>query len=383
MKIQKLEYRDREYNWHLEAVEFSPNLTLLVGVSGAGKTQIIRSILSLKKIANGESLNGINWDVTFLTKDNISYRWKGEFETIEGLRIKINNSEEEDKFKILYEYLSKDEKIIIERDSEKILFEGNKTPKLSPFQSIIELLNQEENISPVKEEINKIILMTNPDKTFETIWRTPISLLGKYENCSVSDIQESDLPVFIKLSLVYRYLPKSFNKIKDRFIEIFDQVEDIKIESPFTDNEIPEPFTDIFRGAAIVYLKEKGISDWISQNYLSSGMFKTLMYISELYLSPEGSVILIDEFENSLGVNCIDSVTDLILENKKVQFIITSHHPYIINNIGTKHWKIVTRQGNKVQVKEPQELGISQSRHQGFIDLINVLEEFPEEVEAE
>ncbi len=107
------------------------------------------------------------------------------------------------------------------------------------------------------------------------------------------------------------------------------------------------------------------------------------MYISELYLSPEGSIILIDEFENILGVNCLNSVTDLILENPRLQFIITSHHPYIINNIGNKYWKIVTRQGNTVKVKQPEELGISQSRHQGFIDLINILEESPEEVEAE
>lgn len=381
MKIQKLEYRDREYDLYLEPVEFSPNITLLVGVSGAGKTQIIRSILSLKKIANGDSLNGVYWDVTFLTKDNISYRWKGEFENVEVLRIRINHSEEKDNFQLISEYLYKDEQIIIQRDSEKIIFAGNRTPKLSPFQSIVELLNQEEDISPVQEEINKIIL-TNPDEAFEAIWRIPISLLARYENCSVSDIQESHLPIFMKLSLVYRYLPQTFNKIKNRFMEIFNNIEDIKIESPFTDNEIPVALADIFKGATIVYLKEKGVFDWISQNYISSGMFKTLMYISELYLSPEGSVILIDEFENSLGVNCIDSVTDLILENKGIQFIITSHHPYIINNIGTKHWKIVTRQGNKIQVKEPEDLGISKSRHQGFVDLINVLEESSEEVEA-
>lgn len=381
MKIQKLEYRDREYDLHLEPVEFSPNITLLVGVSGAGKTQIIRSILSLKKIANGGSLNGVYWDITFLTKDNISYRWKGEFENVEGLRIRINHSEEKDNFKLISEYLYKDEQIIIERDSEKIIFAGNRTPKLSPFQSIVELLNQEEDISPVQEEINKIIV-TQPSKAFEGIWQIPISLLARYENCSVSDIQESNLPIFMKLSLVYRYLPKTFNTIKDGFMEIFNNVEDIKIESPFIDNEIPVALADIFKGANIVYLKEKGVSDWILQNKISSGMFKTLMYIGELYLSPEGSVILIDEFENSLGVNCIDSVTDLILENKTVQFIITSHHPYIIKNIGTKHWKIVTLQGNKIQVKEPEYLGISKSRHQGFIDLINVLEESPEEVEA-
>jgi AAA15 family ATPase/GTPase len=104
-------------------------------------------------------------------------------------------------------------------------------------------------------------------------------------------------------------------------------------------------------------------------------MFKTLMYISQLYLSPNNSVILIDEFENSLGVNCIDSVTELILNNQNSQFIITSHHPYIINNISPAFWKIVTRQGSLVTVKNAQDFHISNSRQKAFIDLINILED--------
>jgi recombinational DNA repair ATPase RecF len=51
MKINKLEYCDLEYQWQLEAVEFSPNLNLLVGVSGAGKTRILQAIRNLKAIA--------------------------------------------------------------------------------------------------------------------------------------------------------------------------------------------------------------------------------------------------------------------------------------------------------------------------------------------
>lgn len=99
------------------------------------------------------------------------------------------------------------------------------------------------------------------------------------------------------------------------------------------------------------------------------------MYISELYLSPENCIILIDEFENSLGVNCLDSVTELVLNNKTLQFIITSHHPYIINNVSPAYWKIVTRKANLVTVKNAEDFHISESRQKAFIDLINVLED--------
>ncbi|MFN6033676.1 MAG: hypothetical protein ACK48B_06445, partial [Dolichospermum sp.] len=82
-------------------------------------------------------------------------------------------------------------------------------------------------------------------------------------------------------------------------------------------------------------------------------------------------------------VNCIDSVTDLILENRDLQFFITSHHPYIINNISPAYWKIVTRTGGLVSVKNSEYFHISNSRQKAFIDLINILEDDNEEVEEE
>ncbi|MGB3265930.1 MAG: ATP-binding protein, partial [Microcoleus sp.] len=88
-----------------------------------------------------------------------------------------------------------------------------------------------------------------------------------------------------------------------------------------------------------------------------------------------------DEFENSLGINCIDVVTDLIVENRNIQFILTSHHPYIINNIGMEHWKIVTRQGGVVTVKDAKDLNLGKSRHQAFTQLIN-LEEYSEGIKV-
>ncbi|MGK7938886.1 MAG: AAA family ATPase, partial [Crocosphaera sp.] len=93
------------------------------------------------------------------------------------------------------------------------------------------------------------------------------------------------------------------------------------------------------------------------------------------------SLILIDEFENSLGVNCIDSVTDLICDNRNLQFIITSHHPYIINNISPGYWKIVTRKGGEVNVKTAEDFHIPSSREKAFLKLINVLEDYSEGLE--
>ena len=372
MKIKKLEYYDQEYQWQLHSVEFLQDINLIVGVSGAGKTRILQSIRNLKKIANGASLNGVKWNVYFSTENNIEYHWNGEFETKENTSPIDNDFEKtENNVKILYENLICNENIIVKRTKEEIFFNGVKTPKLSPFESIIELLKEEDSIIAVKKELDKIILIDS-DRDFGEIWLLPLSTFKKYENSSFLTLKESNLSVIIKLAIIYRIMPENFERIKKSFISIFKNVSDIKLE-PLTNDDIPIALSTLLKEAIKVSIKEKGVEKWI--NNISSGMFKTLMYISELYLCPDNCVILIDEFENSLGVNCIDSVTDLIKTNQNSQFIITSHHPYIINNIQPKNWKIVTRQGSLVTVKNAKDFHISESRQKAFIDLINVLED--------
>lgn len=370
MQIKKLEYYDDEYKWKLAEVDFLPNLNLLVGVSGVGKTRILRAIYSLKSIANGASLNGVKWNVCFIADNELEYTWSGEFETRESTISIDESSEENEQVKLIMEKLvCNNENVLIERKDSEIILNGNKTPKLSPFESVVELLKQEDKIAPVKESLDKIILADSG--SVDRAWRLPVSIFKKFEKASLSALQESGLPVPIKLSILYRILPEEFNKIKEAFISVFPNILDIKVEI-IKDDNIPIALSKLLKEATTVSIREKGVKDWIEN--ISSGMLKTLMYISELYLAPENCIILIDEFENSLGVNCLDNVTELVLDNKKLQFIITSHHPYIINNVSPAYWKIVTRKAGLVTVKDPEEFHISESRQKAFIDLINVLE---------
>ena len=129
-----------------------------------------------------------------------------------------------------------------------------------------------------------------------------------------------------------------------------------------------------------IQIKERGIADWISN--ISSGMLKTMVHIAQLQLCSNSSLILIDEFENSLGVNCIDELTSSILSSERgLQFIITSHHPYIINNINHTNWKIVTRKGSAVTARDAAEFNFDKSKHKAFTQLIN-LDLYSEGVES-
>jgi predicted ATPase len=243
-------------------------------------------------------------------------------------------------------------------------------------------LSEEENIAPVKDGFNKVIYSEqsrgeNPGLLYDIIQSLTItSRSSPKKYSSLEEIQESNLPIQIKLALVYNHYPETFQDIKQRFIDIFDQVEDIRIE-PDKDKDLHKIIADY----PFINIKEKGVNNWIIQQRISSGMFRTLMHISELYLSTEGTVILIDEFETSLGVNCIDILSDLLLENRKLQFIITSHHPYIINKIGMEHWKIVTRRGGIVTARDAKDYNLGKSRHQAFMQLIN-LEAYKEGIAA-
>ena len=50
MRLKKLFYKNNTTGWNVKEVRFD-KLTLLVGASGVGKTQILRAINSLKTIA--------------------------------------------------------------------------------------------------------------------------------------------------------------------------------------------------------------------------------------------------------------------------------------------------------------------------------------------
>jgi predicted ATPase len=193
-------------------------------------------------------------------------------------------------------------------------------------------------------------------------------LAKKYN--TIAKIQEGNLETSLKLFLIAKIDKKLFNIIKERFIAIFPQVTDLKV-APLEVRDVDMP--DFFKEYPFLQIKEAGVDKWIQQNRISSGMYRTLMHISELYLCSEGTVFLIDEFENSLGINCIDELTnDMLKSKRKLQFILTSHHPYIINNIHFDNWKLVTRNAGVVRTHNASEFNLGKSKHDAFMQLMQL-----------
>ena len=360
MRIKRLSYKDNITGWNISDIEFS-KFTLLVGASGVGKTQILKAIQTLASIAQGRSGNGIEWNVLF-SIEGVDYEWRGAF-TPDESEYAMMIHKKAPSIPVVYEMLKKDTETLISRDSNGILFRDIRTVKLEVTKSIIALLKEEDEIHPIYDAFLNISKLDN------TMSRVSFSAGTLFDQAKVETFEDVRRMRFLypidKLFMLYKFNLPEFEEIKQDFHYVFPSVTDIRftIENALEDVSSP-----------VLQIKEEGVGPWILYQNISSGMLRTLSQLVLLKFAKGGDVVLIDEFENSLGVNCIDEVAESILDlDEDVQFIITSHHPYIINTISYDKWRIVTRQGCDVTVHTAQELGIgAHSNHERFMQLVQL-----------
>jgi ABC-type glutathione transport system ATPase component len=122
MKIKKFKYNNKNLELKINPVNFS-GLSLLVGISGVGKTLILQGILDLKKIIQGKSLSGVEWEIKFaIGKKEQNYLWRGAFEktNLSGIEnVFYDDVDETENMmplpKIIYEELYLENELIVER----------------------------------------------------------------------------------------------------------------------------------------------------------------------------------------------------------------------------------------------------------------------------
>lgn len=363
MKLQWVEFENLETGLKIERIYFNKDITLLVGLSGAGKTQVLNAVkysLSLA-VDKNTTLHPYSVGLEILIGED-NYEWFYQVNKVNPTELMIA---ETGNYEFLYEKLLCNGKTVFERDGRNIdIIYYKQVPQPKRDESLLFQYAEDENFKKLISGMRKIYLV---DMEIE-IRRGFLSKDFINYKTQISDIMKagkkfdfkrfSRLPVPLKLYIVKKYYCDIYGLIFEAIKELFYEIDDIDIEEDPTRN--------------MYFLSMKVYGKKLIQKDISNGMLKTIYYIVELFTMSDDSLVLIDEFENGLGVNCIDILCELMLsERNDLQLIITSHHPKIINAIDKEKWKIIERDGSVIRNRISQELGIGNSQHDAYFNLIN------------
>ncbi|NJL28644.1 MAG: ATP-binding protein [Thermoanaerobaculia bacterium] len=390
MPIVKFAFEDELHGWKLTETSFGP-FNLLVGASGVGKTRILKALerVRLAALEGARFAAGCKWTIEVEAAGS-KYVW--EARTIKTNDVPKKNTSlleafAEDNSEIERAHFA-EEKIwiqdghqLVTRDANRFLLQGKDLPKIKNTESAIGLLGDVKEINPLYEAMYRIYasrteeLGTAPSET-----ESEVATMLDYRVRSLDDLRNvTSVSVFAKAWVLQHKFPKNFADIVDSYKEIFDHVEDVQVGpfSKFEERGYDDPPVSSGRYQLTIAIRERGVEGWLTHRRVSAGMLRTLVHLLELALAPAGTVVLIDEFENSLGVNCLPQVADHILGRAgELQFIITSHHPYVINNVPASMWRVVTREGSTVRVLGLEDLPAlaTASAHKRFTILMNLPE---------
>jgi ABC-type dipeptide/oligopeptide/nickel transport system ATPase component len=386
MTISRFRFQDRLRCWKLNDVSFA-DFNLLVGVSGAGKTKILRSLRTTCQAGlNGTTgVNDCQWEMDVVIEEN-RYTWAATIST------------ESEKPVFTAETITKnDAEILIRRDEHSFIFNAEALPKLKNTDSAIALLKDEPSLSPLHGTLSRfafsedmLLPLLLDEVPFFDIGK---SLLGpmpahgeitelRAKATTLESLRETTDTLLLWKAFVFQELfTDVFQRVKEDYAEIFPTVTDLKIDlfkdmAPAVAKRIPH-LADYYA----LGIKEKGVQGWTVGQQISAGMQRTLVHLLSIALAPSGTVIIVDEIENGMGVNCLPQLIDHFLQRTDLQFILTSHHPYVINNIPWRYWKLVTRKGSEVTVRDATSIPSldSASSLEKFTQLLN-LEEYAEAI---
>lgn len=378
MKITSFSFTDFKTNWTLEETSFDA-FNLLVGVSGAGKTKIVEALrrVCAATVKSDATPSDCAWALAF-EHENVAYRWKARTQTPDPAS---PDASKPPLPSFIMEHITADQKPLIDRTEEHFSYnEGRLPTKLKPSETAITLLEDEPSMIPIRDAFRRVMFseavrpeeavlsdsqidvppgrINQPAKNLDLLRKTFLvgnsALYGGLVTYSAYVIQET--------------LRDDWERLQSAYCDIFPGVTKVGVKRV----RLPDS-----RSKLLLHIREEGYDDWIPQDRISSGMVRTLAHLIELTIAPPGSVIVIDEFENSLGINCMPQLVDFLLERAPdFQYILTSHHPYIINNLPTDTWKLVTRKGSVVRVVSARDIPAlcGASHHQAFTRLINLPE---------
>ena len=381
MTIRSFSFHDKISGWRLQETSFGP-VNLLVGASGVGKTKILEALRDVTGVARETTSVIGSWKIEVEDGKGSSFVWEVETEdeTVGPWRqiSRLVNaptaiSEGVDSFdeeppQVVHETISRDGGTLFARRLGKLLQPENGAPyEIKASKSLLHLSDDAE-IAALRDRIGRQFF-EDPRPVM-----TGSSARATGSATDVTGVGRAVAGLIERAYLLQRDFPEDFDNLFGRFRVMFPFVEDMRIariDELWPDAPKAWPgIRDLTLG-----IRERGVDEWIVGGNVSGGMIRAFALLVDVTVAPSGTVFLIDEIENSLGNNCLPEVVDLLWERAgDLQFIITTHHPYVINNIPLKHWKIVTRKGSVVVARPAESFDAlrTASRFERFTRLLNL-----------
>lgn len=339
MYIEKYRYKDTRNApaWNFEEAKFKRN-NLLVGKSGCGKTRFLSTIFNLGKMISSEqeeTKNG-HWRLIYRHE-------KLRF----GYELKIADGKVE--HESLMRLSDDAEYNLIQRSKEELSYMGSKVPQLTLSRPAIALFKEDQSIQIAFNGFS-LICRRNFDTDAlikaRVIVSAPKQLLKKYEQTGLISMEIYNLPLSLRLFITDKVDKALFIKIMEAYQDVFPEFIHWQVRQ-LKPSEAPTEIEGMMPG---VFFTENNVEGQILLTELSSGMLKVLLIITDILSAPSGSIYLIDEYENSLGINAIDFLPDLLSQSTGVQTFVTTHHPYLINTMPVANWQIMSRIGSVVSI---------------------------------
>jgi len=345
-------------------------INLLVGASGSGKTRYLNTIFNFSDfVVKGQPFKAGHWELIVRTNE-FEYLWECTGAEIEKGKYQIT-SEKVERKRI---DLDDQSELLVDRAVGNFVFGGNKLPKLELDKLSVTLLKEEDSIRPLYETFAKVQRRNFHDQGLRdalAIQAVPSELVAETKLADgMTRLWKQEHALSAKMFLLKETFPDLFKLAVDTFKGVFTTITECEIQM------VKAPAIGIRTGGVlpVFSIKERGVSRWVGLPELSSGMQKVLLIVTDILTLPEGAIYIIDEYENSLGVNAIDFLPHFLLDHaENHQIIITTHHPYLINSMPMKSWRVFRREGSKVSIKNGEEFEqkYGKSKQQAFVQLLN------------
>lgn len=378
MTIHSFSYSSERNGWFFDKILFR-EVNLCVGVSGSGKTKLLNLLFDVARTALGNVIiTPGKWELV-LENGEFLYVWNFASDIDENGVILVTEEKLIKKKNKPSQY--EEGLVVFRREKGYAELDGKELPAYLQQSSMFSMFPAHPEIVAASTCLKQMVRRQFYGGELERAAaygeiKEIRNTTGKTNSMTTQQILGIQT-LNVRLHLLQRDHRPVFDRIVEHFRDAFPLVENIFISRlDRIDRSLIDELIVIDAASPVALVKETGVNIPYPLKHLSSGMLKVLIMLSDVLSVVDDSVYLIDEYENSLGLNAIGVLPDVIAETRgKIQYIITSHHPYIINNIDINDWMLMKRKGQSVNVTSGAQLEkrYSRSSQERFMQLINEL----------